>query len=117
MAKKRNNPDSLELSKMKRGEEITSEYYEMEVGESVRIAVIGAASVRNTEGRDVPAIKFMDEEGSVFVNADAVICSTLKDAAELAKETGEPQCFEVECTGTQQSKKGTYKTFRIYPLY
>lgn len=104
-----------ELTKMKKTVEITSEYYQFEIGESVNMYVVGLANVTkkgSTTGEKVPAIRFLTEDGNFVICADAVLVSTLRDKALVEK----PYPVQIDCIGQKTTSMGTYKTYKIYDL-
>lgn len=101
---------AFEVAKTADTQEITSEYKTFEEGESEMLCFMGMTSTTFKEGEEPkPAARLMNEQGENFVNADAVVISTLSRISENEI----PCIITITCTGTKKSAKGTYSTFSI----
>jgi len=101
---------AFQIAKNSDVQEITSEYKTFEEGESEMLCFMGMTSTTFKEGEEPkPAARLMNEQGENFVNADAVVISTLSRISE-----NEIPCIvTITCTGSKKSAKGTYSTFSI----
>jgi len=101
---------AFQIAKTSDVQEITSEYKTFEEGESEMLCFMGMTSTTFKEGEEPkPAARLMNEQGENFVNADAVVISTLSRISE-----NEIPCIvTITCTGSKKSAKGTYSTFSI----
>jgi len=102
--------EAFQIAKRSDVQEITSEYKTFEEGESEMLCFMGMTSTTFKEGEEPkPAARLMNEQGENFVNADAVVISTLSRISE-----NEIPCIvTITCTGSKKSAKGTYSTFSI----
>jgi len=102
--------EAFQIAKTSDVQEITSEYKTFEEGESEMLCFMGMTSTTFKEGEEPkPAARLMNEQGENFVNADAVVISTLSRISE-----NEIPCIvTITCTGSKKSAKGTYSTFSI----
>ena len=102
--------EAFQIAKTSDVQEITSEYKTFEEGESEMLCFMGMTSTTFKEGEEAkPAARLMNEQGENFVNADAVVISTLSRISE-----NEIPCIvTITCTGSKKSAKGTYSTFSI----
>lgn len=100
-----------ELKKMEVGEELTSEYFSLEPGESERVFFVGNTTMtsKNPEGGETTAVKLLGPDGKMYVNGDRVIVGALNQLPV-------PTAVEIECTGYTKSAKGKYRTFNIRKL-
>lgn len=114
-----NSTDLIELlGKAKLGNEISSDYLTIEVGEVKRVLFVEMTEISGMgaqEGEMVEAVSLLSgEDGKYKINADKVIVSTCKKLASKGlKNVG----LEITCTGSVKSKTGgKYKEFIIKEL-
>lgn len=117
------------------GEEMVSNYLKFSVGdENIKVLPLGIKRIEKKnpsnvdwdnkrEDEDKPmttAIRLLNlSDGNFYINADAVLVSTLKDPAIRNARKGNDEVkefFNVSCIGTTDSPKGTYKEFSVQPL-
>lgn len=94
-------------------QELTSDYLKIEVGEEVRVWLVGMKKIKKIDGEDgemTDAAEFILDDGSRAINADAVVVSTCKSIEKL------PKAMLIQCTGTKGVKPREYKTFKIIAL-
>ncbi len=107
------------LDNMKPGLEITGEYIEFEVDKEYKMFVIGSQKMKaikdSKEKSDtneyIDAIRFLSRDGQFFINADAVVRSTLFEHTNRG-----PYPVSILCTGKKGDVGRQYKTFKIHPL-
>ena len=104
------------LSKLNASDEneITADYLAIEVGEQVRVFFVEMTEIKSIkadakDGDMSPAVRFVNEDGSFAINADAVIVST---CSKLKKITP----LQITCTGKGGTKGREYKNFKIIAL-
>lgn len=105
------------LPKMKVGQSVTGEYLAFESGDENRVVFMGLKKIKkkgNVESlpedqQYTDAVRLLHEDGNTYVNADAVVVSSLRGAKV-------PSAYLIVCTGTKESKMGEYKTFDINEL-
>lgn len=105
-----------DVSKMKKGAVISSDYWTPEIGETVRAVFAGMTTMKKMEtttDEQIPAIKLLfvdgEDKGKFFKNADKVLVSVCKDLKA-------PSPIEIECTGTKGNAGRKYKTFNVTAL-
>lgn len=93
------------------GEEVTSEYKTFEPGDVERIIFVSNTTMKakGDGGGEVSAVRIIDGRGVMCINGDRVVVGALSNQPTLS-------AFSVTCTGTEESPKGTYKTFIIKKL-
>lgn len=92
--------------------EVTSEYLKIEVGEEVRAFFLEMTSIKKIDGEDgetTPAVRLCLEDGTLAINADAVIVSTCR---QFKPNTP----IAIRCTGESGKTGRKYKTFKIFKL-
>lgn len=99
------------LKDLKKGALLTTEYLKMEVGEVKRVVYVESAEInsRKNDGSKEVAVKLLDEHGSLRINADKALVSTLLTLKKLTP-------VEISCTGEKTSPQGTYKVFEVNAL-
>ena len=115
------------------GEELVTNYYKFEIGESMKILAWGIKRMdkknptpadfdNRLEGEDKPmtdAIRFLNcSDGQFYINGDAVFVSTLKKWALHNEDPAniEKVYHNIVATGQRKNDKGTYLLFSIQPL-
>lgn len=94
---------------------LTSEYLNIEVGESIRVVYVEMSEMNGQEkfnqkaGEKVKCAKVILENGNYAINADKVLVSTCENLKPYTP-------IEIQCTGMDKSSKGEYKKFTIIPL-
>jgi hypothetical protein len=94
------------------GIEATAEYFKPEEGEENRCIYVGNLTMPPMEvgNDDVPAVKFLHQNGKFYVTASAIIVSTFR-----GYEFG--QAFQVIKTGEEKATTGKIHKFQINELY
>lgn len=101
------------LSKLKKGQKISGEYWTPEPSEIKRCFFIGFKQMRKKYADQLPAdqqmtdvVKLLCEDGETVVNGDSVIVSSCRGLSI-------PTPIEITCTGVAESPRGKYKEFDI----
>lgn len=97
------------LETMEEGMEVTSEYYDFPMGDSVNCMYIGDLMIMGKNGNKVPAVRLLLANEKIVINASAVVVSTF--AAHTHGKS-----FKVTKTGSQKSANGEYHTYKISEL-
>lgn len=99
------------------GQELASDYFKLEVGESERVIFVKMTEINAMNGKNgemAEAVKLIASDRRYKVNADRMIVSTCK---ALSIEGRENVPLEISCIGEKKSKAGfKYKEFKINEL-
>lgn len=110
-----NLEETLEaMEQMELGEIVSSDYWTIEPGESVRAVFVGMGKMNkmNTDDEMIDAVKLVikDENGKYNkINADKVLVSACRNLPV-------PTMLSITCVGKLKSGKGSYKDFEVRKL-
>lgn len=105
------------LNSMEKGEDLTTEYFDIALGEEKRCAVIGSRVFKTKEedgkpSREIDAI-LLYCEGKKYIAAQAMLVANLAEEAKKAKDTGVITPVVIVYESNEKAAVGKYAKFSI----